>query len=71
MLGDLVQGTWIIRALQHDGRRVPRSAFADARIVVEGDRFTSFEMGLPYGGMLTIDDTARHGTARHGRKRST
>ncbi|MGH9408920.1 MAG: TIGR03067 domain-containing protein [Vicinamibacterales bacterium] len=61
MLSDLekLQGAWIVRTLQHDGRRVPPSEFVDARIVVDGDRFTSFGMGVPYGGTLTIDDTAR------------
>jgi uncharacterized protein (TIGR03067 family) len=48
-----LQGAWHIVALEMDGRKMP--AGNGARIIVEGDRFTSLGMGADYKGTLTLN----------------
>src|SRR5215469_15645901 len=48
-----LQGTWNIVAVEMDGQKMPPGA--DARIIVDGDRFTSEGMGATYRGKLTVD----------------
>lgn len=48
-----LQGTWHIVALEMDGQKMP--AGDGAKIVVEGDRFTSLGMGADYKGKLILD----------------
>jgi uncharacterized protein (TIGR03067 family) len=52
---DLLQGEWAITALRYDGEDVPPHTFAAARLVVEGDRFTSLGMGSAYSGKITLN----------------
>ena len=52
---DRLQGTWSIAALELDGQTV--GAIGDARIVIEGSRFTSTGMGDEYAGTLTVDSS--------------
>jgi uncharacterized protein (TIGR03067 family) len=52
---DQLQGTWAITSLEMDGRQLSPHDFAAARIVVEGDRFTSLGMGAAYSGTLKLD----------------
>jgi len=47
-----LQGTWHIVALEMDGQEMP--AADGARIVVEGDRFSSLGMGADYKGKLIL-----------------
>jgi uncharacterized protein (TIGR03067 family) len=49
---DRLQGTWNIAALEMDGRKVP---VMGAKIVVQGDRFTSTGMGATYEGRIVAD----------------
>jgi uncharacterized protein (TIGR03067 family) len=41
----LLQGTWTIASLKVDGQEMSNSMFADAQVVVKGDRFTTTGMG--------------------------
>jgi uncharacterized protein (TIGR03067 family) len=52
-----LQGTWHIVELERDGRNTP--AGNEAKIVIEGDRFTSIGMGVTYKGKLTLDSKQR------------
>jgi len=51
---DRLQGSWRVTAFESDGERMPGDTFADARIVISGDRFTSLGMGAPYEGTLKL-----------------
>ena len=55
---DRLQGTWAITALEMDGKQISPHDFAAARIVVEGDCFTSLGMGAAYSGTLSLDPSA-------------
>jgi uncharacterized protein (TIGR03067 family) len=52
---DFLQGEWAITALEFDGADVPPHSFAAARLIVEGDRFTSLGMGTAYSGRITVN----------------
>lgn len=52
---DRLQGTWATTALEIDGKALSPHDFAAARLVVEGDRFTSLGMGAAYSGTLKLD----------------
>ena len=54
----LLQGTWSIRSLAIDGQEMPSAIFANAAIVVKGERFTSTGMGAEYAGTLELDASA-------------
>jgi uncharacterized protein (TIGR03067 family) len=56
---DLLQGAWAVSALEVDGRPMPENMISDARVVVEGDRFTSKGMGSIYAGTLKLDSAAK------------
>jgi uncharacterized protein (TIGR03067 family) len=55
---ELLQGPWAITSLEIDGKPLAPHDFAAARIVVEGDRFTTVGMGAAYSGTLKLDPTA-------------
>jgi hypothetical protein len=42
---DLVQGSWSIKSLALEGQEMPAAMFANASMVVQGNRFTSLGMG--------------------------
>jgi uncharacterized protein (TIGR03067 family) len=54
---DLLQGSWSVTTLELDGQKMPAAMLADARIVVQGDRFTSTGMGGVYEGTLELDES--------------
>jgi uncharacterized protein (TIGR03067 family) len=52
-----LQGTWRMLTLEMDGAPMPAGAVAGAKIIVEGDQFTTSGMGAAYKGTMTIDAT--------------
>ncbi len=52
---DLLQGSWGIKSLTMEGQDLPAIMFANASIVVNGNRFTSLGMGTQYEGTLRLD----------------
>jgi uncharacterized protein (TIGR03067 family) len=52
---DRLQGEWAITALKYDGADVPPHSFAAARLIIEGDQFTSLGMGDAYTGKITLN----------------
>jgi uncharacterized protein (TIGR03067 family) len=59
MANDLtkLQGTWHVVEMEMEGHSGPVGN--EARIVVEGDRFTSLGMGASYEGKLTVNATSK------------
>ena len=55
---DLLQGAWCISSLEVEGETMPVNVLSEARIVIEGNRFTSTGMGSMYAGTLRLDATA-------------
>lgn len=53
---DRLQGTWTIAELEVDGQ--PAGAAGEARVVIEGSRFTATGMGAEYGGTIELDSSA-------------
>jgi|SRR4051812_20232348 uncharacterized protein (TIGR03067 family) len=51
---DRLQGNWNIVSLEMDGQEM---SGGDARIVVQGNRFTSIAMGATYEGTVKVDET--------------
>lgn len=49
-----LQGTWRVAALRMDGAQIPAGDFAQAEIIVTGDRFQSTGMGAVYEGTLQL-----------------
>jgi uncharacterized protein (TIGR03067 family) len=56
---DRIQGCWTVAALEVDGQTVPDAARSNARVVVEGNRFSNTGMGAVYKGTIEIDPSAR------------
>ena len=56
---EVLQGTWHIAALEVDGEMMPSDVFADAKVVIAGDRFTSLGMGADYEGTFAIDPSKK------------
>ena len=56
MKGDLrkLQGGWNMITVEVEGQEFPPSG---ARIVIDGDRFESLNMGAEYGGRMTVDES--------------
>ena len=54
-----LQGTWRITRLEMNGAPMPDAMLANAKIVIEGLRFTSLGMGAEYSGQMSFDDNAR------------
>ena len=52
---ELLEGSWVITALEMDGRAMPAGTFEHVRLVINGDRFTSLGMGSVYQGELALD----------------
>lgn len=55
---DSLQGTWSVTALEMDGQSMPADMMGNARITIQGKRFTSTGMGAPYGGTLEINGSS-------------
>jgi uncharacterized protein (TIGR03067 family) len=56
---DLLQGAWAVSALEVDGQTMSDAMLSEARIVIEGDRFTSTGMGAIYAGTFKLDTAAK------------
>jgi len=56
---DRLQGEWSVSTLEVDEQKMARAMLAGARIVVQGDRFTSSGMGVVYEGTLHLDASAK------------
>jgi len=52
---DLLQGAWTVTTLEMDGQQVPSEMLGGARIIVQGNRFSSTGMGATYEGTLELD----------------
>ena len=52
-----LQGAWRVTALEMNGAAMPAAMLANAKIVVDGTRFTSLGMSAVYEGEMTIDET--------------
>ena len=50
-----LQGTWQVIAFAMDGQSIPPGS---ARIVIEGNNFTSLSMGAQYEGTMVVDSTS-------------
>lgn len=50
-----LQGTWNIVALETDGHAMADAASMGAKIVIDGDRFSSVSMGAVYKGVVRLD----------------
>ena len=55
---DLLQGVWTVTALELEGQKMPAAMLAKARIVIQGNRFTSTGMGADYAGTLDLNGSA-------------
>ena len=51
---DKLQGTWTIVSMEMDGQKMPGGG---ARIVVQGNRFTTIAMGATYEGTVVVHQT--------------
>jgi uncharacterized protein (TIGR03067 family) len=56
---DKLQGSWTIVTLEIDGVEMPAAAPGGSKIVVKGDRFTTFSMGATYNGTIALDPAER------------
>ena len=56
---DLLQGAWTVTALEVDGQSMSADMLEEARIVIQGARFTSNGMGAEYGGTVELDASAK------------
>ncbi len=54
-----LQGSWKITSLEMNGAAMPAAMLANAKIVIEGLRFTSLGMGAEYTGQMSFDETAQ------------
>lgn len=54
---DGLQGTWHVTSVEHDGERMPAAFIAEARVTLDGNRFTSLGMGAPYAGTVVVDES--------------
>ena len=50
-----LQGSWSVVTLEVEGQSVPPAFFTGAKIVIDGDNFSTISMGAPYGGTLALD----------------
>jgi uncharacterized protein (TIGR03067 family) len=55
MKGDLkkLQGSWLIVTLEMEGQKYPTGG---SKIVIQGDRFVSLNMGAEYEGSVSLDE---------------
>ena len=56
---DLLQGSWSVAAVELEGQKMAAAMLANARIAIQGNRFTSTGVGAVYKGTLEIDQSAR------------
>ncbi len=51
----LLQGTWKITALEMNGAPMPSIMLNNAKIVIDGMRFSALGMGAVYSGQMSLD----------------
>ncbi len=56
---ELFQGTWKINALETEGKKVSVEGFMGFKLVIKGDKFTSYEGENPSKGTFKIDATQK------------
>jgi uncharacterized protein (TIGR03067 family) len=56
---DRVQGAWTVTELEMDGQTMPADSLPDAKVVVEGNRFTTTGMGADYKGIIELNPSIR------------
>src|SRR2546430_10502897 len=56
---ELLQGTWTVTALEADGQETPATMLANARIVIQRDRFISTGMGAEYEGTVKLGTSTK------------
>jgi len=52
---DKLRGTWSITSLEADGNAMTDVFFGGAKVIVDGDRFTSIGMGGTFEGTVSVD----------------
>ncbi len=52
-----LQGRWNVVALEIDGNKLPEGIFGGARIMIDGNRFTTIAMGATYEGTFSVDSS--------------
>lgn len=52
---DKLQGVWHVDSLEIDGRVMTAAVLGGAKIVIDGDRFTSMGMGAEYEGSVELN----------------
>jgi uncharacterized protein (TIGR03067 family) len=53
-----LNGAWRVVSMEMNGAAMPAAMLANAKIVIDGSRFTSLGMGAVYEGELSIDETS-------------
>ncbi len=56
---DLLQGVWVVAALEADGASLPRETLSGARVEIKGGRFSGTGMGAVYEGTLRLNSKPR------------
>jgi uncharacterized protein (TIGR03067 family) len=56
---DAIQGTWVMVALEVDGKPVPEEKIKGAILVVKGDKYVTQVKGKDYETTLTLDPTKK------------
>jgi uncharacterized protein (TIGR03067 family) len=56
-----LEGEWAVVGLEVDAKPMPAAAFAQSRLLIDGDRFRMESPEAPYDGIFTIDAEAAPG----------
>jgi uncharacterized protein (TIGR03067 family) len=56
---DALQGTWVMVALEVDGKPVPEEKIKGARLVVKGDKYITQVKGKDYETIITLDPSKK------------
>jgi uncharacterized protein (TIGR03067 family) len=54
-----LQGSWSVVTLETDGTKIEEKSLKGAKIIVDGDNFTTVGMGQTYKGKIKIDGSAK------------
>jgi uncharacterized protein (TIGR03067 family) len=52
---DKLQGTWVMAAMEVDGKQVPPEKLEGTKLVVKGDKYTVMVKGTSYETIITLD----------------
>jgi uncharacterized protein (TIGR03067 family) len=50
-----LQGTWNVKSLEIEGGALPEGLLGGSKIIIDGDRFTTFAMGATYAGAFSVN----------------